>query len=181
MRLSIARPFPRLPRKLGAFAATLVLALAAGVATTAFAQRGPWGHDGPAGMGPGMEMHGGWAARRMLDLVDATPAQRTQIQQIMQAAHTDLQALRASGQSLRQQGQALFTQPSIDANAAEALRQQELVLHDQVTKRMLQARLDAANVLTPAQRQTLATAMATRRALMQKQRAERAALNHGPQ
>ncbi len=185
MRFAITQSLSHSKRPLALLAATTLVALAAVVGTPAFAQPGPWGSGGADGMGPGMRHHmepgtaGRWDGHRMLDLVGATPEQRIQIQQILKAAHADLQPLRASGRKLRQQAQALFTQPTIDASAAEALRQQELAVHDQVSKRMLRAMIDAANVLTPAQRQTLATKMAQRRALMEKQRAERAALDGG--
>ena len=152
--------------------ATTLLALAAGLCLPAFAEAGPGpGHAG----GPGMMM----LSPRALDRVDATPAQREQIRQILQAARKDLQPLREQGRSLREQGLALFTQPTIDAAAAEALRQQELTLHDQASRRMWQAMVDAGNVLTTAQRQRLATQLQQRAALMHKQHAERAALDGG--
>ncbi|MDE2564320.1 MAG: Spy/CpxP family protein refolding chaperone [Burkholderiales bacterium] len=150
--------------------ATMLLALAAGLSLPAFAEAGP-GRSG----GPGMML----LSPRALDRVDATPAQREQIRQILQAARKDLQPLREQGRSLREQGLALFTQPTIDAAAAEALRQQELTLHDQASRRMLQAMVDAGNVLTTAQRQRLAAQLQQRAALMHKQRAERAALDGG--
>lgn len=138
--------------------ATLSLALAGATLQPAFAQ--------PVGDPPGAASwhRGGHGMGRMLDSVNATDAQRSQIQQIMDAARTDLKPLHASGRQLRQQTQALFAMPAVDANAAEGLRQQELVLHDQASKRMLQARLDISAVLTPAQRQLMADKMAKRMA-----------------
>jgi protein CpxP len=50
----------------------------------------------------------------------------------------------------------VFTAPNVDANAAEALRQQMLAQHDQVSRRMLTAMLDISRVLTPEQRARLA-------------------------
>jgi Spy/CpxP family protein refolding chaperone len=159
-------------RPLRLVVATVFVALAGGLALTA-ASAQPMGdmHGMRGGMGGPMMME------RMLDGANASADQRTQIRQIMQAAHSDVQALREQQRALRQQGQALFAQPNVDARAAETLRQQGMALHDQVSKRMLQARLDASAVLTPAQRQTLATRMAQRQALMERQRAERAALD----
>jgi Spy/CpxP family protein refolding chaperone len=69
----------------------------------------------------------------------------------------------------------LFTQPIVDANAAEALRQQMLVQHDQASKRMMLAMLDVSRVLTPEQRQKLGEQMAQRHAMMERHRAERQA------
>lgn len=180
-------------RPLAMLAATAAFVLAAAVAPTAIAQPygGPGGHmgsghmagghrDGGAwGMGIGMGMGMGMGAprhlERMLDAVSATPEQRTQIRQIAQAARADVQTQHETGRALREQGVTLFTQPTVDARAAEALRQQMLAQHDQASKRMLQAMLDVSAVLTPEQRQTLAERMAQRRSMMERHRAERAA------
>ena len=73
-----------------------------------------------------------------------------------------MKAQREAGRALREQGLQLFTQPTVDATAAEALRQQMLAQHDQASKRMLQAMLDVAKVLTPEQRAQLAERMKQR-------------------
>lgn len=166
--------------------ATLTLAVLAGMAQTAFAQgmdgmRGMHGGPGRHGMGgehggPG-GMMGGAHMGRMLDLVNATPEQRTQIKTIMDAARTDLKAQRESGRTLRQQMQTAFAQPNVDARAVESLRVQIQAQHDAASKRMTQAMLDASKVLTAEQRKTLADAMAKRQALMQRHAAERSALD----
>jgi hypothetical protein len=98
--------------------ATLVLALAGGVAQTAVAAppeglppgMGPGPHGMHPGMRPGMqrqmhpgpEMAGGGVRflGRMLDLAKATPEQRSQINQIMDAAQVDLKAQREAGRKL---------------------------------------------------------------------------------
>ncbi len=155
---------------------TLVLALAGVVAQRAMADGGPPMH--PMG-GPDMMMMGGGPRHMqgMLDSVNATPDQRAQIQQIMKTAHDDLMAQHEAGKGLRQRSQAIFAQPNIDAAAAESLRQQMSAQHDAASKRMLQAMLDVSRVLTPDQRKTLSDRMAQRQALMEKQRAEREALD----
>lgn len=159
-------------------AATVTLALAAGFVQTAGAQP----HEGPGGPGgPGMGlMAGRHQMERMLDAVNATAEQRTQIQQIMKAAMDDLRSQREAGRKLHQDVQALFTQPTVDARAAEALRQQMLAQHDQASKRMLQAMLDVSRVLTPEQRKTLADKMAQRRSMMERHRAERESIDGKP-
>jgi Spy/CpxP family protein refolding chaperone len=175
--------------------ATAVLALAGGLVQTASAMPyggGP-GHHGGYGGGPGMGMmHGagpgaGMMGGRgmgpmggMLDSVNASAEQKAQIQQIWQAARTDVSTLREAGRALREQQRALFAQPTVDAAAAEALRQQMLAQHDQVSKRMLQAQLDASRVLTAEQRKQLSEQMAQRQALRERHRAEREALGGGP-
>ena len=55
----------------------------------------------------------------MLDGLNATDAQRTQIRQIAQAAAADLKAQREAGRALRDKGMQIFTAPTVDAAAAE--------------------------------------------------------------
>lgn len=162
--------------------ATAAVALASLASQTAWAapDHGPMGpgmHQGMHGGGPGM---GGRHMGRMLDAVNATPEQRTQIKAIMDAAHKDMDALRANGRKLHEQQAALFAQPNVDARAVENLRQQMLAQHDAASKRMTQAMLDASKVLTPEQRKTLADKMEKRRAMMERHRSERQQLEGAP-
>lgn len=122
---------------------------------------------GPMGGYPG-GMMGGPRAERMLEAVGASAEQRAQIRQIMDAARADLQAQREGGRALHEQMRQLFTQPTVDANAAEALRQQQLARHDVASKRMMQAMLEASRVLTPEQRTKLAELAAQRRGMMER-------------
>lgn len=172
------RVFPALRMTL----ATLLVAMAATAAQTAFAQPMGGGRGHPGGghdmmMGRGGP-EGGFGAMgqrhigRLLDSVNATPEQRTQIRQIVDAAQADLKAQPDGGRQLREQAAALFAQPTVDARAAETLRQQMLARHDSASKRMLQAMLDVSRVLTPEQRKLLGERMA----MMQRHRAEREAL-----
>ncbi|MBA4178676.1 MAG: hypothetical protein C0505_19265 [Leptothrix sp. (in: Bacteria)] len=146
--------------------------------------RGGMGPDGGLGMGPygarGMGPDGARAMGRMLDLAKATPEQRAQIQKIADAARADMAAQREASGQLHAQSRAIFTQPTIDARAAEALRQQMLAHHDQASKRMLQMRLDMAAVLTAEQRKLIAERMTQRFEMMQRHRSERAALGGAP-
>jgi Spy/CpxP family protein refolding chaperone len=177
MKTTSNRRGPRLSRPARQIAITLALALAGGAWQVAQAAPGPGGpgmqgeHAGPGGWGDGRHL------QRMLDSVNATADQRTQIQQIVTAAQTDLKAQRAQGRALHQQSQALFAQPTVDARAAEVLRQQMLAQHDQASKRRLQMMLDISRVLTPEQRAKVAERMNQRRAMMERHRAEREALD----
>ena len=168
--------------------ATTLLALAAGVAQTALAA--PGGSGGPGmhggrGHAEGAGAHAGmggmaWSPRhvdRMLDSVNATAEQRAQVTKIVDAARADMQAQRVTSQSLHQQSQALFAQPTVDARAAETLRQQMMAQHEQASKRLMQVKLDISRVLTPEQRKTLAERMESRRSLMERHRLERQALD----
>ena len=143
---------------------------------------GPGGQAGHRGhmMGGEHGHHGGgmdmkWSGR-MLDAVKATPEQRAQIQKIMEGARTDLQAQREAGKALRGQLMQAMAQPNIDANAVEQVRQRMLAQHDQVSKRRMQAMVDAARVLTPEQRKQLSDRMSQRRDMMERHHRERRAL-----
>lgn len=161
-------------RSLQGLALGLVVALAGTASLTAWAQphHGPGRHEAGFAMG-GSPRH----LERLLDGVDATDAQRAQIRQIAEAARADLQAQREAGKALRERRMQLFTQPSVDANAVESLRQQMLAQHDQASRRITQAMLDASRVLTPEQRLKLAEKMKSRRDLMQRHQRERQQLD----
>jgi periplasmic protein CpxP/Spy len=121
--------------------------------------------------------HGnGRMLERMLDSVNASADQRTRIHEIMKAAMTDLRAQHQASRGLREQAMTLFAQPTVDAAAVEALRQQMLQQHDQSSRRWMQALLDASAVLTPDQRVQLAERMKQRRDMMQRHWQERRAL-----
>jgi len=143
---------------------SMLVAISATVAMSAWAE--PMGH-GPRGGGSGM-MFGGSPERvargvdRMLDGLNATDAQRTQIKQIAQAAATDLKAQREATRALREKSREIFAAPTVDAAAAESVRQQLVVKHDENSRRMLQAMLDVSRVLTPEQRAKLAERMKMR-------------------
>jgi periplasmic protein CpxP/Spy len=128
----------------------------------------PGGHGMHAMHGRGME--------RMLDAVNASAEQRSQIKAIAERAKTDLRAQHDGGKALREQTVKLFAEPVVDANRAEALRQQMLQAHDQKSRRMMQAMLDISRVLTPEQRKQLADRLAQRGAMMERHRQERGQL-----
>jgi Spy/CpxP family protein refolding chaperone len=174
----------------------LAVALIGGVALSAWAQGGPGmggpghgpmamgmqggGHGPMMGMhggdGPGMGMMAGRGMERMLDSVNATAEQRTQIKAIADKARADMLAQREAGRGLREQMAKLFAEPVVDANRVEALRAQMLQQHDAQSRRMTQAMVEASRVLTPEQRKQIAERMTQRRALMERHRAERQAL-----
>jgi Spy/CpxP family protein refolding chaperone len=137
------------------FLAALIAAVAGTFALTAVAH--PRGHAMA-----GAPFMGGRMIERMLDHVKATDAQREQIRRIADAAAADMKKQRESGAALRRQGMELFAQPTVDASAVEALRQQMLQQHDATSKRMTQAMLEISQVLTPEQRATLAERMKQR-------------------
>jgi protein CpxP len=161
------------PRSLAG--AALLAAVLGSVTLSAWAMPHGGGHGGP---GMGM-MFGGRGLERMLDSVNASAEQRSQIKAIAERARADLQSQREAGRGMRQQFMTLFTQPTVDANAVEALRAQTIAQHDQSSKRMTQAMIDISRVLTPEQRRQLAERMQQRRSMMERHMNERRALDSG--
>lgn len=167
--------FARLQGSPGRWALGAVIALSATLGVAAWAHESAHGAHrgthagmgGPGGFGPGLFAGSTERIERavdhLLDGINATDAQRTQIKQIAAATATDLKAQREAGRSLHERSVQLFTAPVVDANAAEQLRQQMLAQHDQASRRTLQAMLDVSRVLSPEQRATLAQRMADRR------------------
>ena len=98
----------------------------------------------------------------MLDGLNATDAQRAQIKQIAQAAAVDLKTQHEATRALREKGMQIFAAPTVDAAAAESVRQQLGVKHDEASRRTLQALLDVSRVLTPEQRAKMAERMKQR-------------------
>ena len=157
---------------------SVLFVAAAAIAVSAEAQERPHGMRGGEGGGHGMMMFGGSPERmgrridHMLDGLNATDAQRTQVKQIVTAAATDLRAQRETGQGLRERSLQIFTAPNIDAAAAESVRAQMQAQHDQASRRTLQAMLDIGKVLTPEQRVKIGERLKQRGAMM-KERMER--------
>ncbi|CAN5698085.1 hypothetical protein BH09PSE5_BH09PSE5_43340 [soil metagenome] len=114
---------------------------------------GRGGDRGPGGMDPERMVH---RVDFMLDGLNATDAQRAQIKEIVRLAAVDLKAQRdkgrEDGRAMREKGVQLFTAPTIDAAGIEALRAQMQARQDLSSKRVTQAMIDVARVLTPEQR-----------------------------
>lgn len=117
------------------------------------------------GMGMhGMGKHGGHAmtpARmeehiaKMIERIapDASPQQKARLTDIARAAMTDLHPLHQQLHDGHKRAHALLMQPRVDRRALETLRVEQMQRVDALSKRMLQAVADAAEVLTPAQRE----------------------------
>lgn len=159
------------PRSRSFFRIAVISAALAVGGVAAQAQPGGPG-AGPAHRGgPGMMMApgGGLFAGHMdhlLDAVNATDAQRSQIDAIFKSARQDLASQRDAGMKLHQQMATLYTATNIDAAAIEAVRVQMSAQHEAVSKRMSQASIEAARVLTPEQRVKIGELMKKRQARM---------------
>lgn len=143
--------------------------LAAALAVTGVAAHAGGGHHGPHRGGPALMDAGGPFGGRMehaLDLVNATDAQRSQIDAIFKAARQDLAGQRDAGRKLHQQMATLYAAPNIDAAAIESTRAQLSAQREAASKRLSQASIDAARVLTPEQRSKIADVQKKRHARM---------------
>ena len=167
--------------------AALSLSLAGAVATVAQAAPDGFGmamspvargdHGGPGDHAVMMGTMFGVMSARMLGRVNATPEQRTQIQQIVQIQAGEMAVQHEASRALRQQMMTLFAQPTVDANAVEALRQKQLAQHDANSKRMSMVMLEVSRVLTLEQRKQMADYMSQRGAMMQRHQRERQAVD----
>ena len=162
----------------------MVLTLLAAIGVTAWAQvpasAVPSGrsmhhmhHHGGPGMMGGSPERMGRMLDHMLDGLNASDAQRAQIKQIMAQASAELKGQAQAARELRQRGMQVLTAPAVDANAAEQVRLQTMQLHDQMSRRMTQAMVAAASVLTPEQRAAIAKRLQDRQARMEERMKQR--------
>jgi len=136
---------------------------------------GPW-HGGPMMMhGPFMrgqfdparaEERADRMVRHLAVEVDATPEQQERLRSIVRSAVKDLVPMRQKLQGGHQRVRELLTQSTVDRSAIEAFRTERMALADQASRRIAQAIADAAAVLTPEQRRTLADHIERRQGFM---------------
>jgi protein CpxP len=143
-------------------------ALAAGAFAAhrhAFAR--PMGFGGPGGPGGwygGMDDADPAALAKRIEAlvvfrladIDATPEQRERIATILKAAANDLHGSRKQHLQARRESMQLLAAPTIDRARLEKLRIEQMQLGDSTSRRMLQAMMDSAEVLSPEQRTRLA-------------------------
>jgi Spy/CpxP family protein refolding chaperone len=164
-------PIRRRRRWLPIAALALAAAFTGAAATTAVGQYGPpWGWHGPG------FMHGPLSPAQIEDRVDrgirhvaieldATPEQQEKLRAIAKGAVKDLLPMREKAHSARERAAELLIQPKVDRAAIEAFRAEQLALAEAASKRFAQAIGDAAEVLTPEQRQKAHQLMQWRRGL----------------
>jgi Spy/CpxP family protein refolding chaperone len=149
--------------------AGLAATIFAGAGAAAFAHGGPGGWHGSRGWNDNadpatMQKRTEGMTRMMLADINATPEQEQRIAGIMTATMTELRPLREKHMEARKQVMDLLSQPTIDRQALEAIRAQEIAAADQVSRRITQSIADAAEVLNPEQRAKLAERMRSRMA-----------------
>lgn len=142
--------------------ATLIGGTAAAIGIKVFAEGGGpggWGHGGfmagpldPATVDEHLER----MLKHLYVEIDATDEQTQKLAPIVKQAARDLLPLREKMHDARKKALELLTQDSIDRAAIETLRAEHLQVTEQASRRIAQSLVDAAEVLTPAQRKELA-------------------------
>jgi Spy/CpxP family protein refolding chaperone len=166
---------PRRRRRGLAIAAIVIAAGLTGAAVTAAVSQpygfGPGGWHGH-GFGMMRGMHGGPMGRFGFDParaeerldrmvrhlaveIDASNEQQDKLRNVAKAALKEVLPAREKLHAARQQAHTLLSAPTIDRGAIEKLRAEQIALADQVSKRVVQAIADAAEILTPEQRKKL--------------------------
>ncbi len=141
--------------------ATLIIGAASGIGVKAFAHGGFGGwHRGGFMGGPidpaRLDAHLDRMLRHLYVEIDATDTQKQQLAPIVKSAVQDLLPVRARLQEARRQGLALLSRPHVDRTALESLRDEQVKLVDQASRRLTKALADVADVLTPEQRSQIA-------------------------
>lgn len=138
----------------------LVAGTAGGYIGKTFAQGGP-GHFGMhhaslASDPARMNEHVDRMVKHFAVETDATPAQQEKLSTIVKSAFTDLAPLRDKLRTARVDAIKLMKADTVDRAAIERLRADQLQVAETTSKRLTQAIADAADVLTPQQRQKVA-------------------------
>lgn len=162
-----AIPKPRSGRR-WMIAATLVAAIgAAGVAGASAAADGFGGHGGMHGHRGGHKMDPANAAKHIEMMInkiapDATAQQKARLNEIVKSAHADLQPLHAQLRDAHKRVHEVLMAPVVDRAALETIRAEQVQRVDAVSKRLMTAVADAADILTPEQRVRFAEHMQKR-------------------
>ncbi len=85
-------------------------------------------------------------------LPDGTAAQKSRLAEIAKACFNDMKPIHQQLGEGHQEAARLLAQPAIDRAALETLRASQMQKMDQMSRRVLAAAMDAAEVLTPEQR-----------------------------
>jgi Spy/CpxP family protein refolding chaperone len=133
-------------------------ALAGGIAAVAASGMGGMHHGMMNGTHSAADVsaHVDHVLKHLYVEIDATDAQKAQITPLVHQAVSDLVPMHAQLQAAHQQAIGALLQDTADRSALEAARVTHLQLADQASKRLTQLLADVDDVLTPAQRTSLA-------------------------
>ena len=101
-------------------------------------------------------------AERFARRIDATGEQQSKLIAIAKATVKDVYPLRQQAGEMRKEAAKLLSAPTVDRSAIEKLRADQIARMDAISRRMTTAIGDAAEVLTPEQRQKVAERMEKR-------------------
>lgn len=146
-------------------AAALVAAIGAtGAAGASMAAEGFGGMHGRGHHGPVDAATAAKHVDKMIEKIapDATAQQKARLADIAKAAFADMQPMHAQLREAHKRAHELLMAPVIDRVALESLRAEQMGRMDAMSKRMLAAVTDAADILTPEQRARFAEHMKRR-------------------
>jgi periplasmic protein CpxP/Spy len=103
-----------------------------------------------------MSAHVDHALQHLYVDMNATDAQKAQIDPLVKQAMSDLAPLHTQAQAAHTQFIQALTQTTVDRNSLESAREAHMQLAEQASRRIVQLIGDVGSVLTPTQRQTLA-------------------------
>jgi Spy/CpxP family protein refolding chaperone len=138
-------------------AALLAGSLAATAGGVAFAKSDGQGFD-PAKLETRIDKR----VDRALSGTDATAEQKQEIAGILKDAFKDMRALHTKRTENRKAMEAALQAPTIDSARVEAIRQEQMKVADEASRRFTKALEDAGNVLTAQQRQAFFKAWSER-------------------
>lgn len=153
--------------RLGKRGYLLLLAAPALLAAGYFSARAQ-ASDDMLGFGPGLgrggspEQHKAFMMRRlerMLDTVKASDSQRSAIKAIAERTFAEMHAMHEQHGRIRDQLASAITAEPVDRAAVESLRSELVKMMDQGSQAVSKSLLDAAQILTPEQRQALVKLM----------------------
>jgi Spy/CpxP family protein refolding chaperone len=110
------------------------------------------------------EAHADRLIRHLAIEIDATAEQQDKLRAILRGAIKDLLPVREKIIAARATAGDLLTQETVDRAAIEKFRADMVATHDAVSKRLLQAVADAAQVLTAEQRRNISDLVAAHHA-----------------
>jgi periplasmic protein CpxP/Spy len=102
-----------------------------------------------------MRLHAEFVVDRALKQVEATDEQRQQIEAVVKRVMAQHETLRAQHEQVHQEVVAVLSAEKIDRARLETLRVQGVARIDQVSREVVRAVGDVADVLTPEQRKKL--------------------------